>query len=197
MRMSGGGAGPTGALPFLVFPRHRTCEQMKGERTLLTLLVHLRNREQYYDEHTAFVEKQWRDLRQTNALLSDEEFDAWRERHRSEQEARWFWPPWRYNDIVGYVRVYYDGGQRVVAEAYLPKKRISRQLKRKEFYWYGKIGEGWMSQVDNEGLRRAVTTAVEAADRCLATWRPHLHLEYDSHFVECLDITKLVTPASI
>jgi len=165
---------------------------MKGERTLLTLLVHLRTETQYYEQHAAVVEKRWRDLRQTNALLSDEEFEAWRRRHCSEQEARWFWPPWRYNDIVGYVRVYYDGGQRIVADAYLPKKRISRQLKRKEFYHYGKIGEGWISQVDNDGLRRAVTAAVEQAFRCLASRRPPLHLEYDPDLIECLDMAKLV-----
>jgi hypothetical protein len=170
---------------------------MKGERTLLTLLVHLRTRNRYYEEHDALVEEEWRYMRQVGPWSSDEEFDAWRERHRSQYEAHWFWPPWRYNDIVGYVRVYYDGGQRVVAEAYLPKKRISRQLKRKEFYWYEKIGEGWMSQVDNEGLRAAVTAAVDVAFRSLATRQPPLHLEYDSHFVECLDIAKLVTPASV
>ena len=170
---------------------------MKGERTLLTLLVHLHTEKQYYEKHAAFVEKRWRDLRQTNALLSDEEFEAWRQRHSSEQEARWSWPLWRYNDIVGYVRVYYDGGERIVADAYLPKKRISQQLKRKEFYCCGRIGEGWLKHVNNDALRRAVTAAVEAAFRSLAGWQPRLHLGYDPHFVECLDIAKLVTPASV
>ena len=101
----------------------------------------------------------------------------------------------RYNDIVGYIRVYYDGGQRVVAEAYLPKKRISRQLKRKEFYWYGTIGEGWMMrQVDNDALSQAVAAAINQAFCWLANRRPSLHLEYDPHFIECLDIVKLATP---
>jgi len=165
---------------------------MKGERTILTLLVHLRTEKQYCEEHAAFVEKQWRDLRQTNALLSDEEFDAWRRRRRSEVEAHWFWPPWRYNDIVGYVRVYYDGGQRIVADAYLPKKRISRQLKRKAFHCCRRIGEGRVKRADNEGLRAAVTAAVEVAFRDLAGRRPPLRLEYDPDLIECLDIARLV-----
>ena len=165
---------------------------MKGETTIATLLVHLRTEKQYYEEHAAFVEKRWRDLRQTNALLSDEEFEAWRRRRRSDVEADWFWPPWRYNDIVGYVRMYYDGGERVVAEAYLPKKRISRQLKRKEFHPCGRIGEAWLKQADNEGLRAAVTAAVDVAFRSLATRQPSLHLEYDPDLIECLDIARLV-----
>jgi hypothetical protein len=175
-------------------PTTRRSEQMKGERTIVTLLVHLRTRDRYYEEHDAFVEEEWRYRRETGPWSSDEEFDAWRERNRAHFEQYWFWPPWRYNDIVGYVHVYYDGGQRVVAEAYLPKKRISRQLKRKEFYWYGKIGEGWMSKVDNEGLRQAIMAAVKQASRRLAERRTPLHLEYDFHFIECLDIVKLATP---
>jgi hypothetical protein len=171
---------------------------MKGERTIATLLVHLRTKKQYYDEHETFVEEQWQYMRRTGPWSSDEEFNAWRERRRSDFEHYWFWPPWRYNDIVGYIRVYYDGGQRVVAEAYLPKKRISRQLKRKEFYWYGTIGEGWMMrQVDNEGLRQAIMAAVKQASRRLAERRPSLHLEYDPHFIECLDIAKLLTLAPV
>jgi hypothetical protein len=124
---------------------------------------------------------------------TDEEFNAWRERHRSEVETRWFWPPWRYNDIVGYVRVYYDGGERILADAYLPKKRISRQLRRKEFYHHGKIGGGWISRLDNDALSQAVTAAINQAFCWLAGWHPRLHLEYDPHHIECLDVAKLLS----
>jgi hypothetical protein len=164
---------------------------MNEERTLLTLLVHLRSEEQYYKEHAAFVEAQWAYLNSVGGWACNGEFEQWRERRRLQFEALWFWPPWRYNDVVGYVRVYYDGGQRILAEAYLPKKRISRQLRRKDFYWHGKIGETLMSHVDNNTLRQAVTEAVEEASHRLANRQ--LHLEYDVGLVGCLDIAKLIT----
>jgi hypothetical protein len=54
-----------------------------------------------------------------------------------------------------------------------------------------------MSKVDNEGLRQAIMAAVKQASRRLAERRTPLHLEYDFHFIECLDIVKLLTLAPV
>ena len=109
---------------------------MIGERDLLTLFVHLRSYDQYYTEQKESAEKYIQDaamssLSSFNSL--DESINYWRKKadHTPWFQDQLFWPPWRYNDVVAFVRIYYDGGSRILAEMYHPNKRVSRQLKRK------------------------------------------------------------------
>ena len=44
------------------------------------------------------------------------------------------WYPWRYNEIVGWIRLYVDG-TRIVGELWFVKKRISKNLIKKRFYY--------------------------------------------------------------
>lgn len=56
------------------------------------------------------------------------------------EEHKWF--PWRYNEIVAWIRVFADGTQ-VKGELWSVRERITRQLRRKHF-----VHAGWIFECD-------------------------------------------------
>ena len=162
---------------------------MQGAKLIATLLVHLRTQEQYEREAEADWEKKWNAVRAP--CETDGEFYA----RREEQSATFRWPPWRFNDVVGFVEIIYDGGTRLMSMGHLPKERISRQLKRKTFYHvasgYGKITDVHMMRPFTQTiLREALSDLLRDTDEWFA--EQGRHLEYDPHWFGCLDVKKLL-----
>jgi hypothetical protein len=45
-------------------------------------------------------------------------------------EQRWYWPPWKFNDIVGYLNIGMDGGKCLTADIFLRREYFPRK-----HYW--------------------------------------------------------------
>lgn len=170
---------------------------MIGERDLLTLFVHLRSYDQYYTEQKEFAEKYIQDaamssLSSFNSL--DESINYWRKKadHTPWFQDQLFWPPWRYNDIVAFVRIYYDGGSRILAEMYHPNKRVSRQLKRKSFFYQGDF-QVHLLEYSNKEIRKEIKSLIEELDEFFN--KRKWHLEYDKKLISCIDFKNLITPS--
>lgn len=58
---------------------------------------------------------------------------------------KWFdeknWYPWRYNQIIGWLRLYILGTQVRAEYFFIDAKRITRRIKDKKFLWCGKAFE--------------------------------------------------------
>jgi len=166
------------------------------ERDLLTLFVHLRSYEQYYKEQKEFAERYIQDMamRSTSALDSlDESIKYWRKKADHDPyfyDRNLFWPPWRYNDIVAFVKIYYDGGSRILANIYYPNKRVSRQLKRKSFFYQCDF-QMPLLELSNKEIRKGINTLIEELDKYFN--KRKWHLEYDKELISCIDLKKLIT----
>ena len=99
---------------------------MSKRKVLLTLLIHRRTKEEYYQEHDLHIAKQ-------KAWLKDirrEPFDSMPEDKRTHYLDSWFWPPWRFNDIVGFAELELETPTDIIGHLYLPKGRITKVTKK-------------------------------------------------------------------
>ena len=100
------------------------------------------------------------------------------------------WPTWRFNDVVAYLHLWYDGGTRIIVDAYVPYKRISRQLRDKTFDYCYKMGEHWIRKWDNASLRDGVREAIDEAASNVS--QKDLYIDLDEALLESLDLRKLM-----
>lgn len=168
---------------------------MIGEKDLLTLFVHLRSYDQYYSEQEKFVEKFIQDMAKgsSSGFASPEDsIKYWKRKVKDPvfYDAVLFWPPWRYNDIVAFVKIYYDGGTRILAEIYHPNKRVSRQLKKKSFFWQSYGFEQGLGEISNKEIRKAVNKLITELDKFFS--KKGWNLEYDKKLISCIDFEKLI-----
>ena len=165
---------------------------MQGKKLIATLLVHLRTQQQYEEENQASLQKKVSEWQTTMGGLAE-----WLESEQGKGLiAHWWWPPWRFNDIVGFVEIVYDGGTRLMSIGHLPRKRISRQLKHKTFYHYGVPGYGKITDVHmmrpftEKIVREALSELLSDTDQWFS--ERGLHLECDHYWFECLDVKTLI-----
>ena len=169
---------------------------MLVKRELLTLFVHLRSYEQYYKEQKEFVDRYIQNVARSGLSAFDSLDDSikyWRKKADDPffYDRKLFWPPWKYNDIVAFVRVYYDGGSRILGEIYHPNKRVSRQLKKKSFFWQDYKFEVFLSILSNKEIRKGINCLIEELDKFFN--KRKWHLEYDKELISCIDFKKLIT----
>jgi len=87
---------------------------------ILTLPVHKRSSEKYYRDHDRWVEhqkpgleKEWR--------RSFEEIPA---HIRIHWKDRWYWPPWYFNDVVGFLRIGTGEDGPLAGDVYLKRRHF-------------------------------------------------------------------------
>ncbi len=102
---------------------------MSKRRILLTLLIHRRTRDKYYREHESYVVKQKAWLEG----IRQEPFDSMPLDRQTYYVDTWFWPPWRFNDIVGFAEIELETSTELIGHLYLPEGRITRTTKKPLF----------------------------------------------------------------
>jgi hypothetical protein len=72
------------------------------------------------------------------------------------------WYPWRYNEIVGWVQFILNNSK-LSGELWFARKRISRTLKNKRFYYQGKVFECFLQHYnDNAEIAKHVFKSFKA-----------------------------------
>ena len=128
--------------------------------TLLDIPIYLRSYEGYYKEQNTY------EGREIDKIAAYSGRTPKQERKRLEDnpqlyEILYSWPPWRFNDIVGWVSINYDG--RFFAELWkLKKRKISRdpRHRRGNILFDGKIAEqvhGFIGEDLDRGLLQFLT----------------------------------------
>lgn len=102
---------------------------MQVVHPLLTLPVHKRTREKYYQEHDEWMERQ-KPAVEKSWRCSFEELPP---HIRIHWQDRWYWPPWFFNDVVGFVQFGCDEDGAATADVYL-KRRYFRLSSPERIY---------------------------------------------------------------
>ncbi|HEV8632258.1 MAG TPA: hypothetical protein VGV61_18235 [Thermoanaerobaculia bacterium] len=88
---------------------------------LLTLPIHRRSFAEYYEEHDedvrarqAEVEREW----------GGQPFEELPPHIRIGWKDRWYWPPWFFNDIVGYLKIGSDAEAALLADVFVERRHF-------------------------------------------------------------------------
>jgi hypothetical protein len=138
---------------------------------LLTLPIHRRSFAEYYEEHDEEVaglkpeiEKEW-----------GQSWDELPPHIRIYWQDQWYWPPWYYNDIVGYLRVGTDGETAMAGDVYLKRQHFSQTAPERfsrrrggphedeEIVYLASIGKRPLARGDNASYVEAIEQIVEEA----------------------------------
>ena len=124
---------------------------MSNRRVLLTLHVHRRTRDKYYLEHDLYVVKQKAWLEE----ILQEPFESIPHDRQTYYLDIWFWPPWRFNDIVGFAEIELETSTELIGHLYLPKGRVSRATKKPLFLNYA-CASAQFEKDDLQSLQNAI-----------------------------------------
>ena len=95
---------------------------------LITLFVHRRSYKKYYKEHDNWVIKQKPGVEKS----WNKPFDKLSREIQMQWEETWFWPPWKFNDIVGFLDIGMDIGNCLTADLYIMRKHFPRERRERE-----------------------------------------------------------------
>lgn len=143
---------------------------------LIFLPIHRHSKKDYYEKHRKWVQPKKEHIEEQYGKpfnqLSHETQVQW--------EMRWYWPPWKFNDIVGYLDIGMDGGDCMTADIYLKRKWLPRHLKRRiprraakaahldvrenhEMYHYYEIGKARVDLKENSSYQEALKQILKNA----------------------------------
>ena len=159
---------------------------MPGQLIVFSIPIYLRSGERYYEEHKRYEEKEL----EWFCSLSGESPDEARKRLGVWWEERCFWPPWEFNDIVGYTTIYYDGS--FYAELWkLDRKRINRdpRQRRGSIKWSGKVSEvpSNIHYPSNESLRCELIELLSQIKKYIRKRQWYVDIQYWENIVASLD----------
>jgi hypothetical protein len=156
---------------------------MLGQLIVFSVPIYLRSYKQYYKEHSNYENKELEKF----CSLSGESQNEAKKRVGSWLEERCWWPPWQFNDILGYVVVYYDEYSFTAYRYNLDRKRINRdpRKRRGSINFCGKIaqafaGEPYLDNSDptNEELRLGLLDFLSEIEETIHRKGWYIDLQY-------------------
>lgn len=88
---------------------------------LLVLPVHRRSFASYYQEHDREVATRREEIERE---WGGQSFDDLPPHIRLYWKDQWYWPPWFFNDTVGFVKIGSDGESSLLADVYLERRHF-------------------------------------------------------------------------
>lgn len=138
------------------------------------LPIHRRSYEAYYEAH-----KKWEEPRRQEVEKDwGKSFDNLPTRVQVQWNEMWFWPPWRFNDIAGFLDIGMDGGTCLTANIYLkrkffPKSHRERKLRKystlenHHILYFGEITKIHVDIGDNHSYLGALEEILKGARKVL------------------------------
>ena len=164
---------------------------------LLLIPVYLRSRRQYYEEAAQRIHRKIEDFWQ-----SQSHWYEFRDEFEKSSLVTWIWdsgsPPWwGLNDVVGYIDVRVCVRKREIQAAlFLPKKRISRQLKEKIFWFQRREAISLGERATNERLRSQVMELVHRLRADDRLKNRYVDLEQWQRILNHVDLVGLIKSAA-
>ena len=171
------------------------------EFALFFIHLYLRSEKTYYEEHERYLKHEMSLLASYSGRSTEEE----RKRVESDAalyDAVYWWPPWKYNDLVGYVEVLYSNGD-FRAELYQTNlKRVSRDPRHRRGImvwktWRIAESPSWVrnvagkpdreTQSNNEDLKRGLLAVLSQIRAYSQKKRWYIDTQYWEDLVNCLD----------
>jgi hypothetical protein len=159
---------------------------VNDQRLLLTLLIHRSTREKYYHDHDTYVEKQKKWLESINK----QPFGTLPLDTQTKITDTWFWPPWRFNDLVGFAEIELENDWTVVGHLYLPEGRVRKGTKKPLLLNFVCASANF-KQDDLNGLQEAIIEVAEQLQSIVAKrkWK----LEFGRDLVEHTDFLAMIS----
>ena len=159
--------------------------------SFFSLPIHCYSHEKYYQRHDEYVKKQTIEF----ARHSPVPLDELSEDTRASFEQLVWWPPWKFNDIVGFVEIGTDAGYEIAATIYLIGKCFPRNDRRRgrtrEITYFGEVSSVPIRGRDNEAYLRAVDEIITRAKKIIKKRMKHLFLYLPPFEWSCLDFVKV------
>lgn len=141
---------------------------------LFFLPIHRRSYDKYYKDHNKWVEPKKREVEEQWG----KSFGQLKLETRVQWEEMWFWPPWKFNDIVGYLDIGMDGGNCLTADVYLKRKHFSRSAREKtqgilttnsknQFIYYREISKIQIDVRNNNSYIQSLNTILKSAAKTI------------------------------
>lgn len=151
--------------------------------------------EKYYQRHDEYVEREKKKVERDWRTPFDQ---------LSESNKRWledflWWPPWKFNDIVGFVEIGMDIGDCLTADIFLkrkylpkthPSRRSGRKKKTHDFLYYCEIHKVTVRGEDNKSYLEALKKIIREAKRIIRKRNRYFKLFIPSYEMDCMDIAR-------
>jgi hypothetical protein len=161
--------------------------------SLFFLPIHRRSYAEYCQGSDEYVEEQKRSLAGEARLYEKLEPGL-----RVRYEDIWQWPPWKFNDIVGYLDVGMDGGSCMTGNIFLKRKCFPRQarerkysdgttLRNNHFLYYWEIRKVKVDVNSNETYLVALDAILKEAERTIRERNKSFRLYLPDFDFSCFD----------
>lgn len=163
--------------------------------SLITLPIHHYSYEKYYKRHNEYVEKEKKQGEKywgvPFEMLSEESKRTW--------ENLWWWPPWEYNDIVGYLEIGMDSGDHMTADIYFKRKFFPRRhpskgrigkRRIKEFIYYQEVLKKPVRGEDNDAYFETFNKIIKETKSIIRKRNRHFKLFMPKYKMNCFNFSK-------
>jgi len=180
---------------------------MLSNNPLLILPILRRSYDQYYTDHNKLVAEKKAKFRKANA----KPLESFSKGLQVNFEERLFWPPWFFNDTIGFLEIGTDGGKYLFGVIYLKRKHFHRDshereykqydttLQKQQILYHSEVQRYPITLLDNASYTKAASKIICEAQKKLRkrfkkaeVWKPG----YD---LACIDLAKadalLTSPA--
>jgi len=164
---------------------------------LFFLPIHYRSYSKYYQDHAKWVKPKKEDVERQRG----KSFDQFSAEIKAQWEEFWFWPPWRFNDIVGYLDIGMDMGNCLTADVYLKRKHFPKSarkksgmystvLQRNQFVYYCEINKITVDVHDNKSYLQALNVIISTTKRLIKQCNQSFELWLPPFNFECFNFVE-------
>lgn len=168
---------------------------------LLTLPIHRRSFAEYYREHDREVRARREEVERE---WGGQPFDELPVHIRISWKDRWYWPPWYFNDVIGYVNIG-SAGDAILGDVFLERRffsptapeRFSRsgsgESDDREIIFLATVERRPVTPGDNASYVRAcqqVIAAVNATVRLQGHGVPEAQVWMPGFELDCVDLAR-------
>jgi len=164
--------------------------------SFFSLPIYKRDYKKYYNDHEKYLEKQkiWFG-NQCGMPFNELNKDL-----KNSWEQRWYWPPWKFNDIVGYLNIGMDGGKCLTADIFLRRKCFPRKhywrnggfptLENQHILYALEIEKIEIDVDNNQSYIDALNIVIERAKSFFKKRRKKYYVRIPIYSFECFDFVR-------
>lgn len=128
-------------------------------------------------------------------------FDQFSENYKRLLTMSWWWPPWKFNDIVGYLEIGTDGGTCLTADIYLKRKYLpkghpyKRTCKPNDILYFREITKIHLRGRENDAYLKALDSLVTNAKKTIKRRNRTFELWLPPFDFSCINFVEAVRQA--
>ena len=163
--------------------------------SLITLPIHHYSYEIYRERHNAYVEKE----KKSEERYWGVPFEQLSEETKRTWENLWWWPPWKYNDIVGFLEIGMDIGDHMTADIYLikkylpknhPNKRYGNKKKTHDILYFREVHKIPVREKKKKSYIETLKKILNEARKTIKKRNRYFEIFIPSYDLDCIDLAR-------